>query len=125
MSEENPYASPPIIAPIDLEADDRQLGLDDHELKKAERIIKEATDVWVVILFCIPCCAFGALVTPVYLFRLRQWNYLAQKHPVLLVSNAPRGSLQAKFKAARWKLVTGLVACIAIFASLFLVFLSI
>ena len=125
MSEQNPYASPPVIPPTDPVDEASQLGIDDFDRAKADRIIKEAADVWVVIIFCIPCCFFGALVVPLYAVRLNQWNYLAQKYPELLASNPPRKSFQAKFKAARWKLITGLVCCSVIFASLFLFFLGI
>jgi len=58
----------------------------------------------------ILCYGCGAFALPIwYSMRLLQWQSLANKYPALLANGVPRGSLQAKFKAALWKLVLGIV----------------
>ena len=123
MSEQNPFASPPVIPPVKPVDDEFLIGLEERDRKKAEGVIKEAGTAWIVIL-CIPCCVFAAFTIPLYSIRLMQWNELTLKYPQLLASDVPRKSFQAKFKSARWKLITGLVVSSLILTGLLLLFIG-
>ena len=109
MSEQNPYASPPVIPPSVPSVPEHGIEIDAGDQVRADAIINEAGEVWVMMIMCIPCCLAGVLVLPFYAIRLVQWNQLANRYPELVASNVPPKSFQAKFKAARWKLTTGLV----------------
>ena len=109
MSEENPYASPPVNAPVDP-LEEFRIRLDGPDHVKAEAIIKDAGQFWVAIILCVLCSLIGPIIVPIwYTVRLVQWNRLSNKYPDLMVAHVSRGTFQAKFQSAQWKLITGLV----------------
>ena len=106
MSEDNPYASP---ASSDA-APQPELQLEAADQKKIVAIVKDAGQFWLAIFVCLVCSGIGGLIIPIwYLVRLLQWSKFAKKYPALVNSNAPTGSLPAKFRSAQWKLIVGLV----------------
>ena len=109
MSDQNPYA-PPISNPPDPPPDPAPIDLDPIDHKKLKALINDASGFWLAIPMSILCYGCGAFALPIwYSMRLLQWRSLASKYPALLANRVPRGSLQAKFKAAFWKLVLGIV----------------
>ena len=118
MSEQNPYASPSVIAPVDPANDESRINFAQADSATANAIIVDARGFWIVFLLSIPCFAFGPLMALVFVMRLVQWNQLAKKYPQLLDSDVTRKSFEAKFKAARWKLITGVVVGVVSFPAL-------
>ncbi|WP_075084636.1 hypothetical protein [Mariniblastus fucicola] len=123
MAGQNPYKAPVVAnaaqaipAEIDMQPKDR---------KKADAIIKDASQFWLAIFLCILCSALGALIIPIWYFvRLLQWNSLAKKYPDLVPDSPIPGSLSADFKSAQWKLIVGLAVGSSIFVIVVLMILA-
>lgn len=110
MSDQNPYAAPSVNPAVDSLDDQFRIRLEPRDHVRANTIIKEAGQFWLAIILCLFCSAIGAVLIPIwYTVRLLQWNGLAKKYPELLATGVPPKSMQAKFKSAQWKLITGLV----------------
>ena len=125
MSEQNPYAPPSVIAPVDPLGDESSIKLDDSDQKRVNAIIQDAGQFWMATILCIVCVVIGLpLMAAWYAMRLWQWNRLAEKYPKLLASNAPRKSIQAKFQAARWKMIAGLITVAVVFAGLVMSYIA-
>ncbi len=113
MPDPNPYASPTSAFAPDAGF---TIPLDPADQRKIDAIIKDAGQFWLAIILCILCSAIGALIIPIwYLVRLLQWNSFSKKYPALLTPGAQPGSLPAKFQAAQWKLIVGLVVGALVF----------
>ena len=109
MSDKNPYAPP--ISPLPEPASDpAPIEFEPKDHRKIRALVSDANGFWLAIPMSILCYGCGAFALPIwYSMRLLQWQSLANKYPALLANGVPRGSLQAKFKAALWKLVLGIV----------------
>ena len=102
----NPYAS----TSMPTEANNIPAGLDPAMLAKINAIVKDAGQFWLAMILCLCCSALGSVIIGIwYAVRLMQWNAIANSQSWLMVPNAPRGSLQAKFQGARTKLIIGMV----------------
>ena len=127
MSEENPCASQTVVTSPAAAADQEfQNRIDGRDQSKLHAIIKDAEGFWLTIILCFLSFAIACpFVAAAYARRLNHWSYLAKKYPELLASGVPRNSIQARFKAARWKLVAGLSVVSVVFVGLFVWFISV
>ena len=115
----NPYAAPTHMG--ETQQTDGMVDLPPADRKKIEAIIKDAGQFWLAILICILCSGIGALIVPIwYSVRLLQWSGFAKRYPQLVETNAIPGSLPARFRSSRWKLIVGLLFGCFIFAMLIL-----
>ena len=122
MSEQNPYASPSVSAPVDP-LEEFRIRLDGPDHAKAEAIIKDAGQFWLAMIICLFCSLIGAIIIPIwYTVRLLQWSRLSKKYPALMAADVPRKTFQKKFQSSQWKLITGLVFGLVILSLLALYF---
>lgn len=113
MTDNNPYAAPVVNVP----GPHRGPSLPPEDLKKIESIVKDAGQFWLALILCLFCSGIGGLIVPIwYTVRLLQWGKFSKRYPELMASNAPAGSLPAKFRSSQWKLIVGLAfGCFMLF----------
>lgn len=108
MNDESPFAPPTATSGANAEAP--PLSIDPRDKKKLDAVLQDAGQFWLAIILCFLCSGIAAFVVPLwYTIRLLQWNRLGNKYPALKTPGAPPKSIQAKFQAAQWKLIVGLV----------------
>ncbi len=105
-ADSNPY-KPTLIG---AEKPEREpLGLPEERQQQLEAVIKEAGQVWLVVMLSFCCGPLSILlVAPWYGIRLQQWIGLATDFPEL--NDATNRHWQAvQFRSAKIKLLVGLV----------------